>query len=153
MNLRTISVSFFLSLLVVLGASCSSDLTGESSSDFCKSLQSLADPNSTLGNLTFDDPKSVNQTIADLIELAEKAPPSISKDAQAVASLYEDILLELVSVSPNQRTNELRKFQAELDEVTTGARALELYGETECGLVFTSPFEPTPTPVSSKIEN
>ena len=113
----------------------------------------MADPNSTLGNLTFDDPKSVNQTVADLIELAKMAPPSISEDTQAVVSLYEDILLKLVSVSPSQRTNELRKFQAELDEVTTAARALESYGETGCGLIFTSPFEPPSTPMPPEIQN
>tara|TARA_B100000953_G_scaffold237661_2_gene199153 strand:+ start:283 stop:744 length:462 start_codon:yes stop_codon:yes gene_type:complete len=152
-NLKIVSTSLFLPLLVVIGFSCSSDSSEENSSNFCQALQILADPNSTLGNLNFDNPTSVNQTAADLLELAAKAPASISSDAQAVASLYEDILLKLVSVSPNQRTTELRKFQDELDEVTTAARALERYGEIECGLVFTSPFEPTATPVQPEIEN
>ena len=67
-------------------------------------------------------------------------------------SLYEDILSKLVSVSPAQRTAELRKFQEELDGVTTAARALELYGETECGLVFLSPFEKRSGPIPEESE-
>ena len=133
-------------LLLFSSASCSNDLAEGSSSDFCKKLQVLAGPDSALTNLTLDNSQLVNQTIADLLELASSAPSSISNEAQAVASLYEDILSKIVSVSPSQRTTELRKFQEELDEVTTSARALELYGETECGLKFISPFETSSTP-------
>ena len=133
-------------LLLFLPASCSNDLSEGSPSDFCKKLQVLAGPDSALTNLTLDNSQLVNQTIADLLELASSAPSSISNEAQAVASLYEDILSKIVSVSPSQRTTELRKFQEELDEVTTSARALEMYGETECGLKFISPFETSSTP-------
>jgi len=133
-------------LLLFLPASCSNDLSEASASDFCKKLQVLAGPDSALTNLTLDNSQLVNQTIADLLELASSAPSSIANEAQAVASLYEDILSKIVSVSPSQRTTELRKFQEELDEVTTSARALELYGETECGLKFISPFETSSTP-------
>ena len=133
-------------LLLFLPASCSNELSEGSASDFCKKLQVLASPDSALTNLTLDNSQLVNQTIADLLELASSAPSSISDEAQAVASLYEDILSKIVSVSPSQRTTELRKFQEELDEVTTSARALEMYGETECGLKFISPFETSSTP-------
>ena len=133
-------------LLLFLPASCSNDLSEGSASDFCKKPQVLAGPDSALTNLTLDNSQLVNQTIADLLEIASSAPSSISNEAQAVASLYEDILSKIVSVSPSQRTTELRKFQEELDEVTTSARALELYGETECGLKFISPFETSSTP-------
>ena len=133
-------------LLLFLPASCSNELSEGSASDFCKKLQVLASPDSALTNLTLDNSQLVNQTIADLLELASAAPSSISNETQAVASLYEDILSKIVSVSPSQRTTELRKFQEELDEVTTSARALEMYGETECGLKFISPFETSSTP-------
>ena len=139
-------------LLLFLLASCSNDLSEGSASDFCKKLQVLAGPDSALTNLTLDNSQLVNQTIADLLELASSAPSSISNEAQAVASLYEDILSKIVSVSPSQRTTELRKFQEELDEVTTSARALELYGETECGLKFISPFETSSTPAPEETE-
>ena len=139
-------------LLLFLSASCSNDLAEGSSSDFCKKLQVLAGPDSALTNLTLDNSQLVNQTIADLLELASSAPSSISNEAQAVASLYEDILSKIVSVSPSQRTIELRKFQEELDEVTTSARALEFYGETECGLKFISPFETSSTPAPEVTE-
>ena len=139
-------------LLLFLPASCSNDLSEGSASDFCKKLQVLAGPDSALTNLTLDNSQLVNQTIADLLELASSAPSSISNEAQAVASLYEDILSKIVSVSPSQRTTELRKFQEELDEVTTSARALELYGETECGLKFISPFETSSTPAPEETE-
>ncbi len=139
-------------LLLFLLASCSNDLAEGSSSDFCNKLQALAGPDSALTNLTLDNSQLVNQTIADLLELASSAPSSISNEAQAVASLYEDILSKIVSVSPSQRTTELRKFQEELDEVTTSARALELYGETECGLKFISPFETSSTPAPEATE-
>tara|TARA_Y100001970_G_scaffold81943_1_gene103772 strand:- start:795 stop:1256 length:462 start_codon:yes stop_codon:yes gene_type:complete len=138
-------VAFFL--LLSLPASCSNDVSEGSESDFCEKLQILAGPDSALTNLTLDNSQLVNQTIADLLELASEAPSSISNETQAVASLYEDILSKIVSVSPSQRTAELRKFQAELDQITTSARALELYGETECGLKFISPFETSSTPV------
>ncbi len=140
-------------LLLVLSTSCSNDISEGPASDFCNKLQILAGPDSALTNLTLDNSQLVNQTIADLLELASKAPSSISKEAQAVAFLYEDILSKIVSVSPSQRTTELRKFQAELDEVTTSARALELYGETECGLTFISPFETSNTPVPQANED
>ena len=153
MNLRTFSTSLFVFLIAITSFTCSSDSVEENSSSFCKALEILANPNSSLGNLDFDNPISVNKTVADLLELGEIAPSSISDDAQSVASLYEDILLKLVSVSPNQRTNELRKFQDELDGVTTAARALESYGEIECALIFTSPFEPTTTPTPSEIQD
>ena len=133
-------------LLLFLPASCSNELSEGSASDFCKKLQVLASPDSALTNLTLDNSQLVNQTIADLLELASAAPSSISNETQAVASLYEDILSKIVSVSPSQRTTALRKFQEELDEVTTSARALEMYGETECGLKFISPFETSSTP-------
>ena len=144
-------VAFFL--LLVLSTSCSNDISEGPASDFCNKLQILAGPDSALTNLTLDNSQLVNQTIADLLELASEAPSSISKEAQAVAFLYEDILSKIVSVSPSQRTTELRKFQAELDEVTTSARALELYGETECGLTFISPFETSNTPVPQANED
>lgn len=140
-------------LLLVLSTSCSNDISEGPASDFCNKLQILAGPDSALTNLTLDNSQLVNQTIADLLELASEAPSSISKEAQAVAFLYEDILSKIVSVSPSQRTTELRKFQAELDEVTTSARALELYGETECGLTFISPFETSNTPVPQANED
>tara|TARA_B100000686_G_scaffold90027_1_gene96719 strand:- start:937 stop:1401 length:465 start_codon:yes stop_codon:yes gene_type:complete len=152
-NLRKFSTSLFVLLISMTGFACSTDSVEENSSSFCRALEILANPNSSLGNLDFDNPKSVNQTVADLIELGEIAPASIADDTQSVASLYEDILLKLVSVSPNQRTNELRKFQNELDNVTTAARALESYGEIECGLVFTSPFEPSTVPTPSEIQD
>ena len=139
-------------LLLFLPASCSNELSEGSASDFCKKLQVLASPDSALTNLTLDNSQLVNQTIADLLELASSAPSSISNEAQAVASLYEDILSKIVSVSPSQRTTELRKFQEELDEITTSARALELYGETECGLKFISPFETSSTPAPEATE-
>ena len=140
-------------LLLVLSTSCSNDISEGPASDFCNKLQILAGPDSALTNLTLDNSQLVNQTIADLLELASEAPSSISKEAQAVAFLYEDILSKIVSVSPSQRTTELRKFQAELDEVTTSARALELYGETECGLNFISPFETSNTTVPQANED
>tara|TARA_B100000945_G_scaffold267848_1_gene228116 strand:- start:3233 stop:3694 length:462 start_codon:yes stop_codon:yes gene_type:complete len=140
-------------LLLFLSASCSDDPSEGSASDFCKKLQVLAGPDSALTNLTLDNSQLVNQTIADLLELASEAPSSISNETQAVASLYEDILSKIVSVSPSQRTTELRKFQDELDEITTSARALELYGETECGLQFISPFETSNTPVPQVTED
>ncbi len=140
-------------LLLFLLTSCSNDLSEGSPSDFCNKLQILAGPDSPLTNLTLDNSQLVNQTIADLLELASDAPSSISKETQAVASLYEDILSKIVSVSPSQRTTELRKFQTELDEITTSARALELYGETECGLKFISPFETSSTPVPQVTED
>ncbi len=140
-------------LLLALSTSCSNDISEGPASDFCNKLQILAGPDSALTNLTLDNSQLVNQTIADLLELASEAPSSISKETQAVAFLYEDILSKIVSVSPSQRTTELRKFQAELDEVTTSARALELYGETECGLTFISPFETSTTPVPQANED
>ena len=140
-------------LLLALSTSCSNDISEGPASDFCNKLQILAGPDSALTNLTLDNSQLVNQTIADLLELASSAPSSISNEAQAVASLYEDILSKIVSVSPSQRTTELRKFQAELDEVTTSARALELYGEIECGLTFISPFETSNTPVPQANED
>ena len=50
------------------------------------------------------------------------------------------------------QTHYLLKFQEELDGVTTAARALELYGETECGLVFLSPFEKRSAPIPDESE-
>ena len=144
---------FLISALVFFpAASCSEDPAEGVSSNFCKKLGILASPDSPLTNLTFDNPQLVSQTTADLIELASEAPSSISNETEAVVSLYEDILSKLVSVSPAQRTAELRKFQEELDGVTTAARALELYGETECGLVFLSPFEKSSAPIPDESE-
>ena len=150
MNSKRFSTFLLVLLLGISGASCSDDSTGDNSTEFCSSLRILSSPNSALTNLTFDDPKLVNQTVADLLELASQAPSSISEETYAVVSLYEDILSKLVSVSPSQRTVELRNFQNELDGVTTAARALELYGETECDLVFISPFDSRTTPVPSE---
>ncbi len=145
---------FLISALVLFPVtSCSEDPTEGASSDFCFKLEALASPDSALTNLTFDNPQLVEQTTADLNELASQAPSSISEETQAVASLYGNILSTLVSVSPSQRTTELRKFQDELDGVTTAARALELYGKTECGIVFLSPFETNSSPGPEKTED
>lgn len=129
-----------LALLVLLLVGCSSDPAPEAA--FCERLKEATGPTGAESLYGQFDPTRLDQTAAELSELAELAPPDMAETTEGLAEMFTEL-----SAAPDEdRSNIVVQYESEM---RTWSAELTSFAIDDCGLLLQR--APTPTPESAPL--
>lgn len=135
-----VALIMVMGAVIILAVSCSSSTDPDETAAFCNRIRAATGPLGAETTFGAGDPQRLDETIADLTELAALAPDEVDATTQRMVEIFE-----VVRATPR---DEVRDVLADNEgEVAQLSAKLTQFTLDNCGVILQrAPATPTPLP-------